>query len=48
MIYLPIQQTSEEEMAYKRILEAVEAIKKEMGSRYLLAKENEVKKNETT
>lgn len=45
-MYLPIVQTTEEKLAYKRILKRVEAIKKEMGTRYLLAKENMVKKHE--
>jgi hypothetical protein len=45
MSYLPIKQTVEAEIAYKRMLERVEAIKKELGSKYLLAKENEVKRN---
>lgn len=46
MSYLPIKQTVEEQMAYKRMLERVEAIKQQMGTKYLLAKENAVKRHE--
>lgn len=46
MSYLPIKQTIEQEMAYKRMLEAVERLKQEMGTKYLLAKENAVKRTE--
>ena len=45
MSYLPIKQNSEAAIAYKRMLERVEAIKKEMGSKYIFSKENEVKRN---
>lgn len=44
MTYLPVRQTVEQEMAYKRMQEAVERLKQEMGSRYLLAKENSISK----
>ena len=44
MSYLPIKQTIEQEMAYKRMLEAVERLKQEMGTKYLLAKENAIQR----
>ena len=46
MTYLPVRQTVEQEMAYKRMQEAVERLKQEMGTKYIFAKENEVKRNE--
>lgn len=44
MIYLPIKQTAQEKMAYQTMLERVEAIKNEMGTKYLLAKENAIQR----
>lgn len=46
LTYLPVRQTVEQEMAYKRMQEAVERLKQEMGTKYLLAKENAVKRHE--
>ena len=44
MSYLPIKQTIEQQMAYKRMQEAVERLKQEMGTKYLLAKENAIQR----
>ena len=46
MTYLPVRQTVEQEMAYKRMQEAVERLKQEMGTKYILAQENAVKRHE--
>lgn len=37
-MYLPIKQTNEAQLAYKQMLEKVEAIKLQMGNKWLLAK----------
>lgn len=43
-MYLPIKQTVEQEMAYKRMQSRVEELKQEMGTKYLLAKENAIQR----
>lgn len=42
--YLPLRQTVEQEMALKRMESAVEQLKIDLGNKYLLAKENAVKR----
>ena len=44
LTYIPAKQTIQAEMAYKRMQEAVERLKQEMGTKYLLAKENAIQR----
>ena len=46
LTYIPAKQTIQAEMAYKRMQSRVEELKQEMGTKYLLAKENAVKRTE--
>ena len=42
--YLPVRQTPDAEIAFKRMLERANELKRELGIKYLLAKENAIKR----
>lgn len=44
LTYIPAKQTIQAEMAYKRMQDVVERLKQEMGTKYLLAKENAIQR----
>ena len=42
--YLPVKQTPEAEIAFKRMQSRVDELKRELGTKYLLAKENAIQR----
>lgn len=44
LTYIPAKQTIQAEMAYKRMQSRVDELKRELGTKYLLAKENAIQR----
>ena len=42
--YLPVKQTPDAEIAFKRMQSRVDELKRELGTKYLLAKENAIQR----